>query len=145
MQRAASATLASVARLKAFTWEPDLLGWKELEKVWSSCGCVSTAPTRCFLRQAPAQCLPPLSPCVCLHAGNSDDSSDGTSSDDEMDVAEEMYVCPPALCVQVASCTPQAVEPAAGSLELAAQEAQDPQLCRSVDCLLCDSLEALLF
>ena len=95
--------------------------------------------------QALSQCLPPLSACVCLPAGNSDDSSDGTSSDDEMDVAEEPCVCSPALCVQVASSTRQGLEPAAGSLELAAQEAQDPQLCQSVDCLLCDSLEALLF
>ena len=62
-----------------------------------------------------------------------------------MDVAEEPCLCSPALSVQAPSSTCQAVEPAAGSLELAAQEAQDPQLCRSVDCLLCDSLEALLF
>ena len=96
------------------------------------------------LCQAPTQRLFPVSACGCLPAGNSDDSSDGTSSDDEMDVAEEPRVCPPALSVQVPSSMCQAVEPAAGSLELAVQEAQDPQLCRSVDCLLCDSLEALV-
>ena len=105
--------------------------------MWSSCGGVTLSRT--------PNCFPFVehlfSPCVCLPAGNSDDSSD----DDEMDVAVELCVCSPALSVQVPSSTHQAVECAAGSLELAAQEAQDPQLCQSVDSLLCDSLEALLF
>ena len=136
MQRAASAALASVGLMDHLCGGPSVVG-----TILKGCGGVILSRTSNHFPFA--EHLGIL--CIGLPAGNSDDSSDGASSDDEMDVAVEPCVCSPALSVQVPSSTHQAVESAAGSLELAAQEAQDPQLCQSVDSLLCDSLEALLF